>query len=100
MGVLAALAGWAWSAWLPWNKQLWTPSFVLWTGGLAALALAYLSCQLVSVVAGQSTGTYLHYFGLFLEGRDVLFATVNIGGGFLVTQRMLKMFRKRGGGHK
>lgn len=42
---------------------------------LAALALAYLSCQLVSVVAGQSTGTYLHYFGLF-EGRDVLFATV------------------------
>ncbi|MCX8560586.1 ABC transporter permease [Mycolicibacterium mucogenicum] len=43
---------------------------------LAALALAYLSCQLVSVVAGQSTGTYLHYFGLFLEGRDVLFATV------------------------
>ena len=43
---------------------------------LAALALAYLSCQLVSVVAGQSSGTYLHYFGLFLEGRDVLFATV------------------------
>ncbi len=40
VGVLAALAGWAWSAWLPWNKQLWTPSFVLWTGGLAALALA------------------------------------------------------------
>ncbi|MDP1069179.1 hypothetical protein Q6326_29955, partial [Klebsiella pneumoniae] len=28
------------SAWLPWNKQLWTPSFELWTGGLAALALA------------------------------------------------------------
>ncbi|MFN3303757.1 MAG: acyltransferase family protein [Roseateles sp.] len=39
-GVAAALAGWWWSAWLPWNKQLWTPSFVLWTGGLAALALA------------------------------------------------------------
>ncbi len=39
-GALAALAGWAWSAWLPWNKQLWTPSFALWTGGLAALALA------------------------------------------------------------
>jgi len=40
MGMAAALAGWWWSAWLPWNKQLWTPSFVLWTGGLAALALA------------------------------------------------------------
>lgn len=38
--VAAALAGWCWSAWLPFNKQLWTPSFVLWTGGLAALALA------------------------------------------------------------
>ena len=43
---------------------------------LAALALAYLSCQMVSVVAGQSNGSYLHYFGMFLEGRDVFFATV------------------------
>ncbi len=39
-GLGAALAGWLWAAWLPWNKALWTPSFVLWTGGLAALALA------------------------------------------------------------
>jgi predicted acyltransferase len=39
-GVAAALVGWWWSTWLPWNKQLWTPSFVLWTGGLAAVALA------------------------------------------------------------
>ncbi|MEO6280738.1 heparan-alpha-glucosaminide N-acetyltransferase domain-containing protein [Roseateles sp.] len=39
-GMAAALVGWWWSAWLPWNKQLWTPSFVLWTGGLAAVALA------------------------------------------------------------
>ena len=39
-GVAAMLVGWWWSAWLPWNKQLWTPSFVLWTGGIAATALA------------------------------------------------------------
>jgi predicted acyltransferase len=39
-GIAAALVGWWWSGWLPWNKQLWTPSFVLWTGGLAAAALA------------------------------------------------------------
>ena len=39
-GIAAALVGWWWSRWLPWNKQLWTPSFVLWTGGLAAMALA------------------------------------------------------------
>lgn len=39
-GVAAALVGWWWSAWLPLNKALWTPSFALWTGGLAAVALA------------------------------------------------------------
>ncbi|RZJ09019.1 MAG: DUF5009 domain-containing protein [Rubrivivax sp.] len=39
-GIAAALVGWWWSAWLPWNKALWTPSFALWTGGLAAVALA------------------------------------------------------------
>jgi predicted acyltransferase len=39
-GVAAALVGWWWAGWLPWNKQLWTPSFVLWTGGLAAVVLA------------------------------------------------------------
>ncbi|WP_397533227.1 acyltransferase family protein [Roseateles sp.] len=39
LGYLAALH-------LPWNKQLWTSSFVLWTGGWACLALA-LTHQLV-----------------------------------------------------
>jgi len=39
-GVAAALVGWWWSTWLPLNKALWTPSFVLFTGGLAAVALA------------------------------------------------------------
>lgn len=47
LGALAALClvlGWASTAWIPWNKQLWTPSFVLWTGGwaTAALCLAHL----------------------------------------------------------
>lgn len=40
LGCAAALAGWIASGWLPFNKQLWTPSFALWSGGLAALALA------------------------------------------------------------
>lgn len=43
---------------------------------LAALALAYLSCQVVSVLAGQSSGSYLHYFALVLNPRDIAFATV------------------------
>ncbi|WP_255412910.1 acyltransferase family protein [Dyella sp. C9] len=38
-GVLSVLLGLAWSLVLPLNKNLWTPSFVLWTGGWAMLAL-------------------------------------------------------------
>lgn len=43
---------------------------------LAALALAYMSCQAVSMLAGQSSGSYLHYFSLFLSARDVVYATI------------------------
>jgi predicted acyltransferase len=38
-GVGCLAAGWAWSLVFPLNKQLWTSSFVLWTGGWAILAL-------------------------------------------------------------
>lgn len=40
IGIAAAAAGCVWSMWLPWNKALWTPSFALWTGGLAAVLLS------------------------------------------------------------
>jgi phospholipid/cholesterol/gamma-HCH transport system permease protein len=43
---------------------------------LAALATAYLATQLASVAAGQSAGSYLHYFSLVISPRDVVFATV------------------------
>jgi predicted acyltransferase len=39
VGMAALLAGWAWSCVLPFNKQLWTSSYVLWSGGWAMLAL-------------------------------------------------------------
>lgn len=39
-GAVAIAAGLAWSLWQPLNKNLWTPSFVLWTGGLACWVLA------------------------------------------------------------
>jgi predicted acyltransferase len=42
-GVAALALGAAWSWWIPLNKNLWTPSFVLWTGGWATLAL--LACH-------------------------------------------------------
>jgi predicted acyltransferase len=37
---VALLLGLLWSQVLPWNKNLWTSSYVLWTGGWALLALA------------------------------------------------------------
>lgn len=39
-GIVCLAAGYAWSCWLPWNKNLWTSSYVLWTGGIACLVLA------------------------------------------------------------
>ncbi|GGC73480.1 acyltransferase family protein [Undibacterium terreum] len=39
VGIAACLAGAVWALVLPLNKQLWTPSFVLWTGGFALLAI-------------------------------------------------------------
>jgi predicted acyltransferase len=32
-------SGILWNVWFPWNKRLWTSSYVLWTGGIALLAL-------------------------------------------------------------
>lgn len=37
--LLLALVAWIWSGYLPFNKQLWTSSFVLWTTSFACIAL-------------------------------------------------------------
>ncbi len=50
VGLASMAAGWLWAYKLPLNKSLWTGSFVLWTGGLAALTLAV--CYLLLDVAG------------------------------------------------
>ena len=42
-GIACAAAGETWSLWLPVNKALWTPSYVLLTSGLAMLFLAGLA---------------------------------------------------------
>lgn len=49
-GVAAVALGALWSLWIPLNKNLWTPSFVLWTGGWAMLAL--LACHWLVDVRG------------------------------------------------
>ena len=39
-GAVALAVGWVWSFLLPWNKNLWTPSYVAWSAGWAMLLLA------------------------------------------------------------
>jgi predicted acyltransferase len=41
-GVLGMLTGFIWDIWFPINKNLWTSSFVLFTGGFALLFLSFL----------------------------------------------------------
>lgn len=55
-GVMAVIAGLAWDLFFPINKALWTSSFVLYTGGLATIALA-LSYWLIDV-QGRKKFTY------------------------------------------
>jgi len=40
-GAIALLLGQCWALALPLNKNLWTPSYVLWTGGISLMALAF-----------------------------------------------------------
>lgn len=46
LGVAGLVLGYALTPWLPLNKQLWTGSFVLWTGGWACVTL-WLGHQLI-----------------------------------------------------
>ncbi|MEO6148994.1 MAG: DUF5009 domain-containing protein, partial [Mucilaginibacter sp.] len=58
-GVIAAVLGLVWGLFFPINKALWTSSFVLYTGGLALIALA-ISYWLIDVKG------YKKYTGFFV----------------------------------
>ena len=60
-GTLAIIAGLVWGMFFPINKALWTSSFVLYTGGLAIMALA-LSYWLIDV---QGRKKYIWVFVVF-----------------------------------
>ncbi|WP_067889364.1 MlaE family ABC transporter permease [Nocardia vaccinii] len=46
---------------------------------LITLALSYLSAQVViTVIQGESTGAYGHYFHMFVNGRDVLMSLIKV----------------------
>jgi len=40
-GAILMVAGWIWDGWFPINKNLWTSSYVLYTGGLALMFLGF-----------------------------------------------------------
>ena len=89
-GLVALGLGGMWSWWLPLNKPLWSPSYVLWTGGIAMLALAAvhvlidrrgwpplgrrfgvnaiaiytgsIACVLLSIAGGEWAPLYRHAF--------------------------------------
>lgn len=44
------------------------------------------------IVAGQVEGNWATYLGVIA----LIFATINVIGGFMVTDRMLQMFKKKG----
>jgi predicted acyltransferase len=48
IGVVCMALAWLWAFEMPLNKSLWTSSFVLWTGGLAALCIV-LTHRLIDV---------------------------------------------------
>ncbi len=54
-GTLLLAAGWSWSLLFPLNKSLWTSSYVLYTSGLAILALA--SCYWLIDIKGYKRWT-------------------------------------------
>ena len=68
-------------------KLLHTPLMAL-TNALSAIALVASI-----VVLGQSETTYAQVLGFVA----VIASTINVVGGFLITDRMLKMFRPREG---
>ncbi len=70
LGGLFVLAGWAWGAILPMVKMIWTPSYVLFTGGWSMIFLA--GCGLIVEVKGA--GKWIWIFEVL--GRNAILAYV------------------------
>lgn len=62
-GLIAMLSGWIWGLFFPINKALWSSSFVLWTGGVGLLLLAF--CYwLIEIKHWKKWSIPLEIFGL------------------------------------
>ena len=70
VGLSCAAIGWLWSYSLPFNRHIWTPSMILWTGGLSFLLLAlfYAAIDMLGIKAWA--------FFFVVIGANALFAYV------------------------
>ena len=50
---------------------------------------------IVGAIAACAINVDNHVFGMILGGIAILFATINVIGGYFVTDRMLAMFKKK-----
>ncbi|MCB2407662.1 acyltransferase family protein [Hymenobacter lucidus] len=85
----AVVLGLVWSSWLPLNKSLWTSSYVLYTGGIAAMGLAalYWLCDVQGyrrgikpfVVYGVNAITVFFLSGLIARGLNKWPVTTSAG---------------------
>ena len=70
VGLCCAAIGWLWSYSLPFNRHIWTPSMILWTGGLSfmLLALFYAAIDIMGIKSWA--------FFFVVIGANALFAYV------------------------
>lgn len=80
VGVLLLLLGMAWAQWQPFNKNLWTASYVLWTGGWAMLALA-ASHRLIDVHGWPALGLRFgrHALAAYAGSALMVYALLALG---------------------
>lgn len=81
-GCILAVAGMAWDFVFPINKSLWTSSFVLYTGGISMVLLAF-SVWALDIANGRR---YVQFFLVF--GANPLFAYVLAG---ILTKTLMKV---------
>ena len=83
-GCVLIFTGFCWDMVFPINKKIWTSSYVLYTSGLAVLALGLLIYQ---IEIKEKQGAWSHFFDVF--GKNALF--IYSLSGFL--PRLVELFR-------
>lgn len=80
VGMLLLLLGMVWAQWQPFNKNLWTSSYVLWTGGWAMLALT-ASHRMIEVHQWPALGLRFgkHALAAYAGSALMVFALLALG---------------------